>query len=253
MAEQGAYGGDVQLEIAVQDAAGARIAGTMGADRVELCSALSLGGVTPSAALIASVMDGTALPVHVLVRPRPGDFTYSIDEVDVVLADVRFAVSAGAAGVVVGALNRDRTIDADTLARIREAAGDALVTFHRAFDLVPDPSLTLDKLSDHGVHRVLTSGGASSAVDGTQAIARLVLASSGRIEIMAGGGVTIESIARFGQVGVDAVHLSAKRVRTIPGGYRLGSGSQEGSMEWDETDPHLVARARVAIDLSGSR
>ena len=242
----------MQLEIAVQDVAGARIAGTMGADRVELCSALSLGGVTPSAALIELVVDAAALPAHVLVRPRPGDFTYSTDEVETMLADVRFAVSAGAAGVVVGALNRGATIDSDTLARIREAAGDAAVTFHRAFDLVADPAAALELLTGHGVSRVLTSGGASSAVVGTRALSRLVSASSGRIEIMAGGGVSIDSIPGFAAIGVDAVHLSAKRVRSVSGGFSLGSDSQEGLLQWDETDEQLVALARAAVTLSGS-
>jgi len=239
----------MQLEIAVQDAAGARIASDEGADRVELCSALSLGGVTPSLGVIEAVVSAARCPVHVLVRPRPGDFSYSPDEVGVLLADVRLAVEAGATGVVVGAL-ADGDVDAEILARISDAANGADVTFHRAFDLVTDPGAGLDLLSSHGVRRVLTSGGASSAIDGMPGLQRLAALADGRVEIMAGGGVTVESIPGFATIGVDAVHLSAKSLRRVTGGFSLGADSREGVMEWDATDAELVARARAAV--SGS-
>jgi copper homeostasis protein len=240
----------VDLEIAVQDVTGARIASVAGANRVELCSALSLGGVTPSAGVIESVVHSVACPVHVLVRPRPGDFSYSRDEVDVVLADVRVALAAGATGIVFGALTDAGLVDTETLARVRDAAGGADVTFHRAFDLVADAPHGLDDLAARGVRRVLSSGGASSAVDDMESLGRLITISAGRLEIMAGGGVTIESIPSLAAVGADAVHLSAKRVRRVTGGFSLGSNATEGVMEWDETDPELVALARAAV--SGS-
>ena len=239
----------MQLEIAVQNAAGARIASEADVDRVELCSALSLGGVTPSAGVIEAVVAVARCPVHVLVRPRPGDFGYSPDEVAVLLADVRRAVSAGAAGVVVGAL-ADGAVDAEILARIGDAANGADVTFHRAFDLVTDPAAGLDVLAAHRVRRVLSSGAASSAVEGMPGLGRLVAIAQGRVEIMAGGGVTIESIPEFGAIGVAAVHLSAKSLRRVAGGFSLGADSREGVMEWDVTDPQLVARARASV--SGS-
>lgn len=235
----------MKLEIAVQDVAGITIAAEAGVDRVELCSALALGGITPSAGLVEAALAAAGeLPVHVLVRPRPGDFDYTDDELRVMEADVRAAVAAGAAGVVVGAM-RGREVDTEALARLVEAAGGADVTFHRAFDLLTDPVAGLAALSAAGVRRVLTSGGGSSAVDGLDALRRLVAAAGG-IEIMAGGGVTIESIAAIGATGADAVHLSAKRIRSTPGGFSIGSGTTEGVMEWDETDPGLVARARAA-------
>jgi len=239
----------MQLEIAVQDVAGARIASDAGVDRVELCSALSLGGVTPSVGVIEAVVAAATCPVHVLVRPRPGDFVYSRDEVDVLLGDVRVAVAAGATGVVVGALS-DGAVDAEILARLGDAAEGADVTFHRAFDLVTDTVAALDLLAAHRVRRVLTSGGASSAVDGMPGLRRLVALAQGRVEIMAGGGVTIESIPDLADLGVDAVHLSAKLLRRVAGGFSLGADSREGVMEWDATDPQLVARARAAV--SGS-
>lgn len=236
----------MKLEIAVQDVAGTTIAADAGADRVELCSALALGGITPSAGLVEAAVEAAGpLPVHVLVRPRPGDFGYSEGELRVMVADVRAAVEAGAAGVVVGALVAGE-LDASALARLVDAAGGADVTFHRAFDLLADPVAGLALLSAAGVRRVLTSGGASSAVDGLDAL-RMLARSSGGIEIMAGGGVTVESIPDIAATGVDAVHLSAKRVRSTAGGLSIGSGTTEGVMEWDETDPALVARARAAV------
>lgn len=236
----------MQLEIAVQDAAGTTIAAGAGVDRVELCSALALGGITPSVGLVEAALGAAgSLPVHVLVRPRPGDFSYSAEELRVMVADVRFAVAAGAAGVVVGAL-AGRELDTGALAGLVDAAAGVDVTFHRAFDLLADPVAGLAALSAAGVRRVLTSGGASSAVDGVPALRRLVDAASG-VEIMAGGGVTIESIPGIAATGVDAVHLSAKRLRSTAGGFSIGSGTAEGVMEWDETDPELVARARAAV------
>ena len=237
----------MKLEIAVQDVAGITVAAGAGVDRVELCSALALGGLTPSAGLVELALEAAgALPVHVLVRARPGDFSYVEDEVRVMAADVRRAVAAGAAGVVVGAL-RDGAVDAAALERLVDAAAGTEVTFHRAVDLLADPLAGVDELAAAGVRRILTSGGASRAVDGMPALRALVRAAAGRLEVMAGGGVTVESIADLAATGVDAVHLSAKRVRSTPGGFSIGSGTAEGSMEWDETDALLVARARAAV------
>ena len=237
----------MKLEIAVQDVEGVAVAARAGVDRVELCSALALGGLTPSAGLLELALEAAGdLPVHVLVRPRPGDFGYTEDEVRVMVADVRRAVAAGAAGVVVGAL-RGGAVDAAVLQRLVDAAAGTEVTFHRAVDLLADPVAGVAELAAAGVRRILTSGGASRAVDGMPALRALVEAADGRIEVMAGGGVTVESIADLAATGVDAVHLSAKRVRSTPGGFSIGSGTAEGSMEWDETDPSLVARARAAV------
>ena len=242
----------MELEIAVQDVAGITIAVSAGVDRVELCSALALGGITPSAGLIDVAVDAAgALPVHVLVRPRPGDFSYSDEECAVMVADVRRAVDTGAAGVVVGALrtNSDGSfaVDRVMLDRLVDAASGVVVTFHRAFDLLPDQTAALAELSAAGVRRVLSSGGASLASEGGPALHELVRLAEGRVEIMAGGGVSVESIPGIAALGVDAVHLSARRTRRTAGGFSIGSATVEGSMEWDETDPVLVGRAREAV------
>jgi copper homeostasis protein len=246
--------GHVQLEIAVQDVAGALTARSAGAQRVELCSALELGGITPSQGLIerSCAELGPAFGVHVLVRPRAGDFCYSAGETTVVVADVAAAVASGARGVVVGALRRGPAgleLDVDLLGRIRDAAGDADVTFHRAIDLLPDPVAVLATLAEAGVRRVLSSGGASDVQTGLPVLSRMVAEASGSIEVMAGGGVRVESIPEIRRSGVDAVHLSAKTAVTIAEGISLGSAAAEGAMTWFQTDRETVERASALLGL----
>ncbi|WP_372449549.1 copper homeostasis protein CutC [Cellulomonas fulva] len=237
------------LEVAVQDVAGALAAVAAGADRLELCVALgATGGLTPSPGLLEAVLD--AVPgtgVHVLVRPRPGGFRYGDDEVDVQVRDVRAAVAAGAAGVVVGALADGRAsgVDQRALARLVVAADGREVTFHRAFDVLDDVAGTLDVLAAAGVRRVLTSGGAARAGDGLPRLAATVRAAAGRIEVMAGGGVRPDDVAALVGLGVDAVHLSASVPVADDGGP--GGGGTQGRTA---TDPGTVAQARQALDAA---
>ncbi|WP_258070156.1 copper homeostasis protein CutC [Clavibacter michiganensis] len=235
----------VAVEVAVQAAASARIAAAARADRVELCSALATtGGVTPSIGLVEAAV-AAGLPVHVLVRPRPGGFVHDADERAVMLRDVRAALAAGAAGIVSGGLTDDGRVDADLVARLVDAAGGAVVTFHRAIDAVDDRLLALDALLAAGVGRVLTSGGAARAGDGLPALAALVARADGRIEIQAGGGVTVDAIPELVAAGVDAVHLSARRRVAAT---RVGPGGGEAAH--DVTDGDLVAAAVRAARAS---
>ncbi|MBF4617899.1 copper homeostasis protein CutC [Clavibacter sp. VKM Ac-2873] len=235
----------VAVEIAVQDAASARTARDAGADRVELCSALAAtGGVTPSIGLVEAVV-AVGLPVHVLIRPRPGGFVHDADERAVMLRDVRAALAAGAAGVVSGGLTEDGRVDQDLLARLVDATGDAVLTFHRAIDAVDDRLAALDALLDAGVGRVLTSGGAARAGDGVSALAELVARAEARLEIQAGGGVTVDAIPGLVRAGVDAIHLSARRRVAAS---RVGPGGGEAAH--DVADGALVAAAVAAVRAS---
>lgn len=232
----------VAVEVAVQDPDGARVAARGGADRVELCAALgATGGLTPGAGLLARVLD-VAVPVHVLVRPRPGGFVHDADEAEVLVAEVRTAVAAGAAGVVVGALTVDGAVDVDLTARLVQAAEGREVTFHRAFDVVPDRLPALDVLVALGVARVLTSGGATRAVDAPGELRRLVAHADGRIQVMAGGGVRPGDVPVLVGAGVDAVHLSARTA--VPDRGPAGPGGGAGG-DLDRTDG-VVVRAAVA-------
>lgn len=241
--------GRVDLEIAVQDATGARTAFAAGADRVELCQALAAtGGLTPSAGTVDSVLAvaGSGQRVAVLVRPRPGGFVYDAAEIALVASDVREIVRRGAGGVVIGALTADGRVHHDAMRRWIEAAEGAEVTFHRALDVAGDPVAALDDLVELGVHRVLTSGGAVRSVQGLAVITDLVKRSAGRVQVMPGGGVHVEDIARFIAVGVDAVHLSARAAS----GDTAPSGPGGGATGFDTTDATIVAAARAAVDRS---
>ena len=231
------------LELAVQDVAGVRVAVRLGVERVELCSALALGGLTPSLAVLeAAVAAAGAVGVHVLVRPRAGDFRYDADEVAVMVADVRRAVVAGADGVVVGALDGTGLPDLAVLDRLREAAEGVQVTFHRAVDVSADPVTALDLVAGSGVDRVLTSGGAARAVDGADRLRRMVGVAAGRLEVMAGAGVDAAAVPALLATGVDALHFSAKR-RVAARGIPLGQ-SEDGH---DVTDEGLAAAVVAAV------
>ncbi len=234
------------VEIAVQGVEGARIARQLGATRVELCQGLVLGGLTPSfGAVSVAVADARAAgadDVHVLIRPRPGDFVFSRSDRDVMKRDIDECSRLGAAGVVIGALSEDGSLDRRTLESLIEAAHDMTVTFHRAIDIAESSSSLVAELADLGVDRILTSGRAASSADGLHVLADFVREAAGRIEIMAGGGVTIESIPALAAVGVDAVHLSARAAAATT----YGSGPGGGDDGHEVTDAGIVQRAIAA-------
>lgn len=233
------------LEIAVQDPDGAAAAIAAGADRLELCTGLSTGGLTPSMGLVQAVVSAAGPGrVHVLVRPREGGFVYTAAEVDVMVRDVAaLAATPGVAGVVIGALVHGGTLDMDATARMIEAAGELEVTFHRAIDVCPDPLALLDGLLELGVARVLTSGCAARSIDGLDTIAALAARAGDRLQIQAGGGVRTQDIPALLDAGAAAVHLSARRSELAAGPSGPGGGSQS----YDVTDPALVAGALAAV------
>ena len=158
--------GRIRLEVCVPDLESALAAERGGADRVELCDELAIGGTTPPAEAIAAACRRLSIPVHVLIRPRGGDFCYDEAEFQAMLRDVDLAVSLGATGVVFGILNRDGSVDLDRNARLIERARPLSVTFHKAFDEASEPDRAFDDLDRLGVDRLLTSGRAERAVDG---------------------------------------------------------------------------------------
>lgn len=240
------------VEIAVQDAAGVRVALEAGASRVELCQALGSGGLTPSPGLIATAVEAAhaaSAPrfVHVLVRPRGGGFAYDADEVDAIVRDIRFARQLGADGVVVGALTETGGLDLDAIRTFIDAAGGLDVTVHRAVDAAADPLAAVVSLAGLPVRRVLTSGGAADCRAGRETLARMAAELGGAVELMAGGGVAVEDIAALADAGVDAVHLSARR-RVERGGP---SGPGGGEVGFDATDAATVRAAVAAAGAAG--
>lgn len=235
-----------QLEIAVQDPTGAALARELGADRIELCSALSTGGLTPSAGLIESVVEaseGKKDFIHVLVRPREGGFVYDASELATAVREVASMRSTGVSGVVVGALNADGSVDVPGLSRLVAAAEGLTVTFHRAIDAAGDPLKALETLMALGVDRVLTSGGAARSIDGLDTIRELSALGEDRIQIMAGGGVGVADIPQLLNAGAAAVHLSARMPAPSAGAEGPGGGSPGYSV----TDPAIVRAAVSAV------
>ena len=184
-----------------------------GAHRIELCSGLSEGGVTPSHGLILDAVGRSGLPVHVLIRPRGGDFLYNDTEFETMLADVDLCSQSGCHGVVTGILNHDGTVDKirnAQIVKIAKKAGMGL-TFHRAFDMCADQFQALEDIIELGFERILTSGGRSTAMEGASVIAHLVEKAAGRIAIMPGGGIDEHNVADLVHyTGVKEIHASAR-------------------------------------------
>jgi copper homeostasis protein len=200
----------VTLEICLDSPDSAVAARDGGADRIELCASMQEGGITPSCGLIKSVRRVVRTRLHVLIRPRPGNFQYSAAEVRAMIHDILAAKYLGADGVVLGIVGADLTVEARTLTRLIRAARPMHVTFHRAFDEIPDRAGALETLIDLGVERVLTAGGAPTAFEGRKEIGRLVAQSGGRIAVMAGGGVDRRTVARLvAETGVREVHVGS--------------------------------------------
>nr|WP_269810739.1 copper homeostasis protein CutC [Kineosporia rhizophila] len=241
------------MEICLEDVGGAVIAEASGADRVELCSALSEGGLTPSAGLVRRVLATTTrIGVQVLIRPRAGDFVFTPEELEVMFEDVRQLASPGRVGFVIGALTPSGEIDRAVLERLLEACGDAPVTFHRAFDACRDLPEALDVLISQGVSRVLTSGGAKTALEGAAGLRSLVEQADRRIMVLAGGGVRPGNVAELvRRTGVAEVHCRA--AESIASAARYTNPA----LTYDEgrrpvTSAALVAAMRAALDQAAS-
>lgn len=212
---------DILIEVCVDSIASARAAEQGGAQRVELCSGLLEGGVTPSAGLIAQVRAKVSIALHVMIRPRGGDFCYDGNEFEIMQRDISTAKSLGADGVVFGLLSPDGSIDAARTRQLVEMARPLEVTFHRAFDMSADLFRALEDTCATGADRILTSGAEQTSQQGTQTIARLVKAAKGRIVIMAGSGIRASSVRMIvEQTGVREIHVGLRSSVPGPMNYR---------------------------------
>jgi copper homeostasis protein len=248
----------VTVEVCVEGVGAARAAAEAGAERVELCCALALGGLTPSAAALGAAGRLERVEVVALLRPRPGDFLYAEEELAWLAEDLRHARAAGVAGLAFGCLTAQGEIDRTACARLAALAGPLPLTFHRAFDHVRDPLRALETLIELGFARVLTSGQAESAFAGRARLSEFVRAARGRIEVVAAGGVRPEHARELvAASGVEAVHFSASRPRASAMFHRsvgVHLASKSGAadeLSVGETDAALV-RAMVARLQTGS-
>jgi copper homeostasis protein len=198
----------VLVEACVDTLESALIAQSAGASRIELCADLYDGGTTPSAGTIDACHARLTVPVFVIIRSRGGDFLYGDNDMDVMIRDIAHARALGAGGIVIGALRPDGAIDVSRTAALVEAARPLPVTFHRAFDVCPDQQAALETLISLGIERVLSSGAAATAAEGTARLAALVRQAAGRIVVMAGGGVNAGNVGRVvAESGVHEVHV----------------------------------------------
>jgi copper homeostasis protein len=236
----------VLVEACVDSVASALAAERGGAGRVELCDNLFDGGTTPSAGMITAVKATVRIPVFVIVRPRGGGFVYSDAEIGVMRLAIEVARILGADGIVLGALTRDGKVDAAQLEPLVGAAGKLPVTFHRAFDLVADHDEALETLIRLRLGRVLTSGGAPTALEGVARISALTRRAAGQITVMAGGGVREETVQEIvHRTGVSEVHVRGTRVMRVsasPGGdgIRLRKVPPADESAWEETDERRI-------------
>lgn len=240
------------LEVCVDSVESAIAAKNGGATRLELCSNLVIGGTTPSIELYEMVKEETGLPVHVLIRPRFGDFLYSDAEYDLMCRQIRTFVKAGADAVVTGSLRADGTLNEEQMRGLLLAAGSAKMVLHRAFDMTKDPMEALETARNMGVCAILTSGQEADCFEGRVLIGRL-LEASGEMEILIGAGVNADMIEKMCAIlPATCFHMSGKKILQSGMEYRnkrvfMGiSGMNE--YEIYRTDTAEVARAVDALE-----
>jgi copper homeostasis protein len=224
------------LEISVETAEAAAAAERGGAQRIELCAELSLGGLTPSEELMRHVRELVRVPIFAMIRPRAGDFVYSPEEVSQMRRDIAAAKRAEMDGIVLGVLTKDRRVDVERTRELVKLAKPIPVTFHRAFDEVADLDAELKAVIETGAARILTSGGAPTAPQGLAALAKLVAAAGNRITIVPGSGVNPSNI-------LEVMQRTQAREFHSGLGTRIPYGSRNGALFEDEVRKmaHLLA------------
>lgn len=228
------------MEVCVDTPDMAVMAQDYGADRIELCTGLDIGGITPSPGLLQTVRDAVAIPLQVLIRPRAGDFCYSELEFEVMLRDIAYARQMGANGVVCGVLLPDGQVDEARTKMLAEAARPLSVTFHRAFDFTRAPAAALESVISAGADRILTSGQKSSALQGMTLICRLNTLAAGRIIIMPGAGISSQNVQRLlAHTGAVEFHLSASKQGPGRMNYQKRSLSLQGGKGMDYVQRYI--------------
>ncbi|WP_432412447.1 copper homeostasis protein CutC [Rasiella sp. SM2506] len=204
------------LEICANSFESAFAAQEAGADRIELCTELSVGGLTPSFGLLEKVLVELTIPIHVLIRPRSGNFTYTEAELDIMLRDIETCKELGCDGIVSGALTSELEIDLEVTKLLNETSGSMEFTFHRAFDWVKNPEQALEQLIALDIPRLLSSGQKSSALEGILLLKALQNKANGHIQVMPGGGINVNNCLQFKQAGFYMIHCSATdKVQTL--------------------------------------
>lgn len=244
------------LECCVDSVESALNAEKGGASRLELCGNLPIGGTTPSLSLFHSIRKESDIRIHVLIRPRFGDFCYSKYEMDIMREEIRMFREAKAQAVVIGVLDAEGNLDIPSMEKLIQEAEGMEITLHRAFDVCRDPHKTLEEAVKLGISTILTSGQQQSAWEGRDMIRRLICQAEGRIDIMAGGGVNAEVIGRlFPVTGGSSYHMSGKVVSESAMRYRkegvsMGLPSMSEYEVWRTSEERVREAVQVLKDIS---
>jgi copper homeostasis protein len=241
------------LEICVDSAASALIAANNGADRLELCANLIIGGTTPSVALFKYIRNLNPIKAHILIRPRFGDFCYTDDEVEIMKQEILQFKALGAEGIVIGVLTKEGYLDKEKMKILLDAATGMSVTLHRAFDVTVDPYQTLEDAIELRIDTILTSGQHSSALNGKEVLKKLVQQANGRIDILVGAGVNDKVIEELhSATGAISFHMSGKIEKESKMIYRktgvpMGLDYLSEFIIW-ESSPEKIQAARSVMD-----
>lgn len=241
------------LEACIDSVESACLAAEGGADRLELCSNLIIGGTTPDLALFELVHELAQTEVNVLIRPRYGDFLYTDYEYEMICRDVRAFRKMGADGVVVGCLTAEGYLDVERMKKLRELAGPMNITLHRAFDVCREPARTLCEAIEIGVNTILTSGQRNTCTEGRELIRELIGLAEGRLDILVGSGVNADIIRRLiPEIGAASFHMTGKVVLDSGMTYRKDGVSMGipgiGEYEIFRTDKEEIRRAKAVME-----
>lgn len=242
------------LEVCVDSVESAVNAEAGGADRIELCGDLIVGGITPSLALFERIREKINIPIHVLLRPRFGDFLYSKEEMEVLIRQANMFADAGADNLVIGCLTSDGRLDIDAMNRIIAAAKGTPINLHRAFDMCHDLDEALEDAKKLGIVSILTSGGCASALEGIEVLDRLKK-NAGNIDIMAGAGMNAKNIKHMMEHStLTAYHMSGKKILQSKMQYRnprVNMGLPTLSeYEIIQTDANEIRAAKLVMDIN---
>ncbi len=237
------------FEACVANIESALAAEAAGANRIELCNVLGAGGITPSYGIIETVQELISIPVHVLIRPREGDFLYTNEEFESMIRDIEVCKNLGVAGIVTGILKENGNVDLERCRKLVACANPMSITFHRAFDLTADAFTSMEDIIQFGCNRILTSGQRATAFHGASFISGLIKQANGRIIVMPGGGINERNIASLRKItGASEFHLSAKMIKPSKMLYRnefvTMSGEEADEYSHDILDPDCFRKVR---------
>ena len=249
---------NILLEIVAATVDDCLAAESGGADRIELCAAIATGGLTPSLGTLIEVKKRVGIPLMAMIRPRAGGFAYSEADFAVMRRDAATLLEHGANGIVFGILHSDGTVDVTRCGKMLEVAGGKQTVFHRAFDVVPDPTSALDQLMDLGFTRVLTSGQQKTALEGSERIRRLIARTGQRIEVLPGGGIRAHNVLQLVEATrCTQVHMTAYATQVdlsaVDSPVSFDSIPDAAFPAHQRVDRETVQRVRETIDSIGEQ